>query len=261
MLGCANMCDLRHRLRNNTNRTLYLRDMTYPGTYTMETRLDPNDIIDNFPAARYCRKNLRFICLSTIVVFVDNEQAFGGLLPEDFIAYFELIFEIDERSNTLIVSGIRAQSTDYFPCRCMPLWNRFTESGRLREIVMISGFKGHLLSDEEMMTIFVMINYDGERKKNDKGGYIWSSGAHANWEAISVDRNNLTLDGVADQICRTLGLNGVETKLMFSHLPESYVPHPHYIQDSQTLEKYLTFGMDLFDAIPQLHVKYVEEKK
>lgn len=108
-----------------------------------------------------------------------------------------------------------------------------------------------------MMTINVMINYDGERKKNEEGGFIWSSGAHAKWRAIPVDKNNLTIDGVADQICATLGLNASKTKLMFSYLPESYTPHPRYIQNSQTLEIYLILFPKKYKFMPQLHVTMV----
>ncbi|XP_073311531.1 uncharacterized protein [Primulina huaijiensis] len=253
---------LRHRLRNNTNRTLYLREIDIGGCCMGVTQLEPHETRDNFPAAIYLNRGYRTVYM--IVIVVDKYMVFGALAPFCFVAYFELIFDIDEGSHTLIVSGIEAQSTDYFPCRCLPLWNCFKDSGRLKEYVLISGFKAvkakkkrRLRSGQEMMTIYVMINYDGERKKNDEGGFIWSSGAHTKWRAISIDKNNITLDGVADQICATLGLNASQTKLSFCYLPENCATDPSYIQDSQTLKEHLTCFPRIYKTLPKLHVKMV----
>ncbi|XP_073063850.1 uncharacterized protein [Primulina eburnea] len=257
-------CLLRHRLRNNTNRTIDLREIDFNGCCTGVIRLEPHETRGNFPAAMYLRHGYNRRTIYKIVIAVDNDMVFGFLIPICFVAYFELIFDIDEGSHTLIVSGIEAQSTDYFPCWCLPLWNCFKDSGRLTDYVLISGFKAvkakkkrRLRSGQEMMNIYVMINYDGERKKNDEGGFIWSSGAHTKWRGISIDKNNITLDGVADQICEALGLNASQTKLSFCHLPENYATHPSYIQDSRSLKEYLTFFPRIYKTIPKLHVKMV----
>ncbi|XP_073134960.1 uncharacterized protein [Henckelia pumila] len=255
MHGNTNMYSLimRHRLRNNSNKTLYVTEKlsdNRPTTYWI--RLEPYETSSDFKAAKY-KNNFDVYtgCLTMIVIFVDGYQASGGLNPWEYVSFFELIFDIDEGSNTLIVSGIQAKSSDYFPCR-----------GRQKEIIMVSGFKafkpeneGRLFSDDkEMVTIYVMVNYDGERKKNDEGGFTWSSGAHTKWKAILFVKNQLSLDGVTHQICATLGLNSNEVKIMFSDLPEN-IADSYYFKDSRRFNIYLTLNSHVFKTIPQLHVK------
>ncbi|XP_073135216.1 uncharacterized protein [Henckelia pumila] len=233
-----------------------------PTTYGI--RLDPYEIRSDFRVDKHKENFYNYYhCTQTvIVIFVDDYQTSGGLNPPQYDPFFELIFDIDEASNTLIVSGIEAQPSDYFLCRCLPLWSCFTESGRQKEIIMVSGFKAFrpenegLLrrDDKDRMTIFLMINYDGERKKNDEGGFTWSSGAHTKWKAISFVKNQLTLDGVAHRICAALGLNLNEVKLMLSYLPEN-ITDPFYFQDSRFLMEYLTIYPRYFKIVPHLHVK------
>lgn len=102
---------LRHRLRNNTNRTLYLREVHSDGCYMGVTRLDPYETRGNFPAAIYFNHNFLYIphlmydchfCRQIRGIWWPHSHGFS---------------DIDEGSNSLIVSGIRAESTDYFPCR------------------------------------------------------------------------------------------------------------------------------------------------